>query len=119
MAGRVGQWLPTGGTLPPDAWQKRYWFLLGLTWFHVIVIALAGPVLKQSWEFSLPAVSRNGTVLHTLLMSLIVGCFGCLSMVERLGRSLRGTAIALGLMTSSAILVHMSGGHIELHFHFS
>ena len=114
----MGRWLPTGGTLPHDTWQKRYCFLLALTWFHFAVIALTGLLLKQSWEFNLAALGRNGTVLHILSESLIVGFFACLSMVRRLGRSFQATAIALGLMSSSAILVDLSGGYIELHFHF-
>ena len=36
---------PEGGSLPEDVWQKRYSFLLGLTWLHAGVIALVGPVL--------------------------------------------------------------------------
>src|SRR4029453_19333088 len=33
-------------------------------------------------------------------------------------RTLRASAVSFGLISSSAILVHLSGGYIELHFHF-
>jgi hypothetical protein len=36
----------------------------------------------------------------------------------KLNRKLRAVAATLGLFSSSAILVHLSGGLIEMHFHF-
>ena len=110
--------IPEGGTLPDDAWQKRYSFLLGLTWFHAIVIALIGPVLGYSWEMNFGAIFDDGNVFHTIFEGLIVGLFAALASIKRYGRSLRSAAIALGLMTASAMLVHFSGGYIEMHFHF-
>src|SRR5437870_11153169 len=44
--------------------------------------------------------------------------FAGVGSLRRVGRTLQATAIAMGLMSSSAILVHLSGGYIELHFHF-
>jgi hypothetical protein len=35
-----------------------------------------------------------------------------------LGRRARSTAAVLGLVTASAVIVHLSGGVIEAHFHF-
>ena len=34
------------------------------------------------------------------------------------GRKLRSAVVATGLLTSSALVVHVSGGYIEAHFHF-
>jgi hypothetical protein len=110
--------LPSGGALPDDVWRNRRAFLLGLTWLHAVVIALIGPFFGYSWEWSLPALFRNGTVVHTVGEGLIVACFAALASWSRAGRTFQATAIALGLMSSSAILVHLSGGYIELHFHF-
>jgi signal transduction histidine kinase len=107
----------SGGSLPEDIWQKRYSFLLGLTWLHAAIIALVGPVCGYSWEMSLGAILRDGTVLHTLFEGLTVALFAALASI-RTERTLQATAIAMGLMSSSAILVHLSGGYIELHFHF-
>src|SRR5581483_1571544 len=36
----------------------------------------------------------------------------------RTGRRFRAVSACVGLLTSSAILVHLSGGYIEMHFHF-
>jgi hypothetical protein len=37
---------------------------------------------------------------------------------ERLSRRLRAGLATFGLLTASAVLVHLSGGLIEFHFHF-
>jgi signal transduction histidine kinase len=107
-----------GGSLPEEVWQKRYSFLLGLTWFHALVIALVGPALGYSWEMSIGALFRDGTVLHTTFEGLVVALFAGLGSIRQIGRTLQAVAIAVGLMTASATLVHLSGGYIEFHFHF-
>lgn len=107
-----------GGSLPEEVWQKRYSFLLGLTWIHAVVIALIGPALGYSWEMSIGALFRDGTVLHTIFEGLVVALFAAVGSVRRLGRTLQAVAVAVGLMTASATLVHLSGGYIEFHFHF-
>ena len=115
---RLTSIFPPGGSLPEDVWQKRYSVLLGLTWFHAAIIALVGPLLGYSWEISAEAPFHDGTVLHTILEGTIVGFFAGLGSLRGVGRTLQATAIAMGLMSSSAILVHLSGGYIEFHFHF-
>ncbi len=115
---RLWSVLPEGGTLPEDVWQKRYSFLLGLTWFHAIVIALIGPLLGYRWELSIDAITRDGNVLHTLFEGLIIALFAAVGSIKWIGRTLQAVAVAMGLMTASAMLVHLSGGYIEIHFHF-
>jgi signal transduction histidine kinase len=110
--------LSDGGSLPEEVWQKRYSFLLGLTWLHALVIALVGPALGYSWEMSIGALFRDGTVLHTIFEGFVVALFAAMGSVRRLGRTLQAVAVAVGLMTASATLVHLSGGYIEFHFHF-
>jgi len=67
--------LPFGGSLPADVWQSRHRFLLGLTWFHALLIALIGPVLGYSWELSSGALFRDDTVLHTIAEGAVVAFF--------------------------------------------
>jgi diguanylate cyclase (GGDEF)-like protein/PAS domain S-box-containing protein len=110
--------LPKGGGLPNEIWQGRHRFMVGLTWLHALFIVLVGPVLGYSWEWSLWAPFHNGTVLHTIAAGSVVAFFALVATHSRLSRTWRATAIGFGLMSSSAILVHLSGGHIELHFHF-
>ena len=115
-----GLWtfVPQGGSLPADVWNKRHRFLLGLTWFHAVVIALVGPVVGYTWELSLRAPFRDGTVLHTVAEGLIVAVFAALASWKGTRRAVRASLVGFGLISSSAILVHLSGGYIELHFHF-
>ena len=47
-----------------------------------------------------------------------MAAFGALACWRRLGRTAQATFVGFGLMSSSAILVHLSGGYIEFHFHF-
>jgi PAS domain S-box-containing protein len=110
--------LPAGGTLPADVWNKRHRFLLGLTWFHAFIIALVGPVVGYTWELSFSAPLKDGTVLHTVSEGMVVGAFAVLASRRKASRSVRASLVGFGLISSSAILVHLSGGYIELHFHF-
>jgi PAS domain S-box-containing protein len=71
----------------------------------------------ESWEFSLPAVVRNGTVLQTVGDAVIVGLFASVAALTS-GRALPAAAVGFGLLSASAFLVHLSGGAIEFHFHF-
>ena len=115
---RLWSLLPAGGTLSADVWNKRHRFLLGLTWLHAVVIALVGPVVGYTWELSLTAPFRDGTVLHTVAEGLIVAVFAALASWKGTRRAVRASLVGFGLISSSAILVHLSGGYIELHFHF-
>ncbi|HZY30066.1 MAG TPA: PAS domain S-box protein [Candidatus Methylomirabilis sp.] len=91
---------------------------MGLTWLHAVIIALVGPVLGYSWELNLGTLLRDGTVLHTVGEGLAVAFFVVLARWKGATRTFRATAVGFGLMSSSAFLVHLSGGYIELHFHF-
>jgi len=104
--------------LPEDVWRKRHRFLSGLTWFHAVIIALAGFVLGYSGELSLGALFRKDTLIHAVGEGLIVAFFAALARWEGISRAFRASAVGFGLMSASAILVHLSGGYIELHFHF-
>jgi PAS domain S-box-containing protein len=118
MLRRIWSRLPHGGTLPDSVWESRHRFLLGLTWFHSVVIALIGPVLGYRWDISLAAICEDGTVLHTLAEGSVVALFAVIAACARERRVTQATAVGFGLLSSSAILVHLSGGYIELHFHF-
>src|SRR5437899_3317478 len=118
LARRLWLQLPAGGSLPLDVWNRRHRFLVGLTWFHSIVIAFVGPIAGYSWELSLSAPFRDGTVLHTVAEGLVVAVFAVLANWQGASRAVRASLVGFGLISSSAILVHLSGGYIELHFHF-
>jgi PAS domain S-box-containing protein len=91
---------------------------LGLTWFHVLIITLVGPVFEYSSELTVDALFREGTLLHSTAEALPVAFFAALASWKGARRTFLATAVGFGLMSASAILVHLSGGYIELHFHF-
>ena len=118
LLNRLWSSIPSGGSLPESVWRARHRFLVGLTFFHVVIIALASLVVAKHWELSLWAPLDDDNGLHVMSEALLVGLFGLLACWRRAGRTLQATFVGFGLMSSSAILVHLSGGYIELHFHF-
>ena len=97
--------LPKGSALPDDAWARRHAWILALVWIHVPFVAVFG------------AVTHHG-VLHSTMEALVVSLFAIASTPRTYSRSFRSTTATLGLISCSAILVHLSGGLIEMHFHF-
>jgi diguanylate cyclase (GGDEF)-like protein/PAS domain S-box-containing protein len=98
--------LPKGKTLPDEVWARRHAGILVLLWAHV-------PAL---FAF---AVYRGVGVVHAVLESGIVVVFAWGATVLRdYQRRWSTLAAVLGLLASSAVLVHLSGGMIEMHFHF-
>jgi PAS domain S-box-containing protein len=118
LVNRLWSLIPSGGSLPEGMWRARHRFLVGLTFFHVVIIALAGPVLGKHWELSFRSLLDDDSMLHVIGEALVVALFGILACWRRAGRTVQATFVGFGLMSSSAILVHLSGGYIELHFHF-
>jgi diguanylate cyclase (GGDEF)-like protein/PAS domain S-box-containing protein len=105
MARWLAAALPEGRTLAPEIWQSRHRFILGLLWFHVPAIVGFG-------------LYRSEGLPHSLLEALPVTLLAFLGSHAPLGRRTRSAVAAVGLMASSAVLVHLSGGVIEMHFHF-
>jgi signal transduction histidine kinase len=101
---RVRRLLPRGHTLPAQELRRRHRALLVLLWLHAIVVPLWG-------------VDRGFGLGHTLLEA---GAISLCAVAATLVGPRRGGAllVALGLLTSSAVIVHLSGGVIEAHFHF-
>jgi PAS domain S-box-containing protein len=115
---RLWDLVPSGGALPEEVWRSRFRLLVALTWAHAAIIALVGPLLGRRWDLSLGSLLDDATALHTIAEGGIVALFALLAGWQRAGRTVRTTAVGFGLMSSSAILVHLSGGYIEMHFHF-
>ncbi len=115
---RLWSLVPSGGSLPENVWRARHRFLVGLTFFHVVIIALAGTVMGKRWELQPWALFDDENALHSVGEAMIIAAFGALACWRRLGRTAQATFVGFGLMGSSAILVHLSGGYIEFHFHF-
>jgi two-component system sensor histidine kinase/response regulator len=105
LAARVRGVLPKGGTLPDDVWRSRHHGILVLLWLHVPGLFLF-------------ALARGEHLLHALLEAGIVASPALAAQLSAGRRRVSTIFAAIGLMTASATLVHLSGGMIEAHFHF-
>ena len=101
----VWQWLPKGQLLPEHIWRRRHRTIVWLLWAHVPALIVFGLFMGQ-------------TPLHMLQEGGIIAFFALFATSERFGTKLRVAAASCGLISCSAILVHLSGGYIEAHFHF-
>ena len=102
---RLGSVLPHGKTLPDEQWRARHRALVWLLWAHVVAL----PVVALLYGMSLP---------HALLEGAVVAVFGVVAELGLGGRRARALVVVFGLLTCSAVLVHITGGLIEAHFHF-
>ena len=97
--------LPRGSTLPDEVWAQRHRWILALLWAH----------LPALFAFSL---IRGETLLHSVTEIGLIALFAFAATSLRPRRRLSTIITSLGLLTCSATLVHLSGGVIEMHFHF-
>jgi diguanylate cyclase (GGDEF)-like protein len=105
-AGRAGRrLLPTGQLLTPEVWARRHQGIVWLLWAHVAGIAVF-------------AVARGNGPAHGATEASLVAVFALAASHPVLGRRARASAAVLGLTTASAVIVHLSGGVVEAHFHF-
>jgi hypothetical protein len=97
-------WFPRGRPLDDDTWRMRHRSVLVLLWVHVFGLAAFG-------------LMRGFELLHLLPEVAAIGATA-LGAQRVASRRIASTVATLGLVTSSALLVHLSGGLIEAHFHF-
>ncbi|MGH2771608.1 MAG: ATP-binding protein [Actinomycetota bacterium] len=64
------------------------------------------------------ALLRGYGLWHSLLETGSIAAAALIAASTRFRRRVRTGAASVGLITSSALLVHFSGGYIEMHFHF-
>jgi diguanylate cyclase len=86
-------------------WAQRHRGIVVLLWLHVVALVAF-------------AMVRGNGLAHSLLEGALVAAFAVPAAHRAVGRRARSAAAVLGLITSSAVLVHLSGGVIETHFHF-
>jgi len=102
---RIRSALPSGGQLPEEVWRKRHAGILILLWLHVPALVVFALVVGKSFG-------------HSLFEGLIVATPAMMALVLRANRRASTILASLGLMTASAVLVHLSHGVIEMHFHY-
>ena len=97
--------LPRGRTLPEDAFETRHrWFVRAL-WLHA-----AG--------FPLLALGYGDPLWHAVLEGGIIAAFAIVAGHVGSDHRVKAVTMAFGLMTCSAVLVHITDGLVESHFHF-
>lgn len=101
----VLQLLPRGGALTERVWTSRHRRLRQLLILHAVGIALFGTF-------------RGLGLIHSMGEGAVVALAAAIAGSPKLSRSVRAMTVSFGLMAASAILVHISGGLIEFHFHF-
>jgi PAS domain S-box-containing protein len=97
--------LPHGRTLPEDRWRPRHRAMLALLWAQ----AAALPLVALAYGIAVP---------HALAEGAVVAAFALVASLGVGDRRMLTATVSLGLLTSSAVLVHITGGLIEAHFHF-
>ena len=99
---RVG-WLPRGAALPDADWAWRHRVVCWLLAAHVPALMAVALLLEG------PLATLQVLVPMGALLALAAG---------PLPRRLRALAASLGLLTGSALLVHLVDGAAEAHFHY-
>ena len=97
--------LPQGESLDPVTWQRYHKRIIILLWFHAAAIPCFG-------------VFMGNTMVNSAAAGLLLFAFGWVAKSNALNRRIQSVISTLGLVSSSALLVHLSGGYIEAHFHF-
>jgi predicted signal transduction protein with EAL and GGDEF domain len=105
-AGRAGRGLvPSGQLLTPEVWARRHRGIVWLLWLHVAGVAVF-------------ALLRGTSPAHAVAEVAPMAVFPLAAALPALGRRARSATAVLGLITASAVIVHLSGGVVEAHFHF-
>lgn len=102
---RIVSALPRGRTLPDAVWERRHHALVVLLWLHVVGLTLFAWLRGYSFQ-------------HGLLHGGALVAFAVLASACKEKHRAAAVSVSLGLITSSAVLVHGWGGVIEGHFHF-
>ena len=76
------------------------------------------PVAPCGRHLRLRRRCRAYGLVHPLIEAGLVAVFAGAAMVDGVARDVRASLATLALVMSSAIMVHLSGGTIEMHFHF-
>src|SRR5258705_8555853 len=97
------RYLPRGQSLSEDVWRVRHRTLSYLLWAHAAGLFCF-------------ALVRGYAVPAALTYASIVAAFAVLARTDPRRRKFVSAMNAVGLVTSSAVLVQLSGGVIEMHF---
>lgn len=99
------EYLPQGQLLPEHIWRRRHAMIVVVLWSHVVGLTAFGLATGQSF-------------LHAAGEGAVIALAAWVAGSRRVGMKLRLASASFGLITSSAVFVHLCDGLIESHFHF-
>jgi PAS domain S-box-containing protein len=102
---RLRAFVPEGRALPDDVWRGRHARIVFLVWLHVPGVFVFALLTNHTWA-------------HATLEVLPILASACIATSGVVHRQIRTVAATVGLMTASTVLVHLSGGKVEMHFHY-
>ncbi|HVQ95687.1 MAG TPA: EAL domain-containing protein [Mycobacteriales bacterium] len=102
---RLAGFLPAGHPLSESDWALRHRVIMWVLLLHTVGVPLYG-------------LAQHGGLLAPLLKAAPLWLTWWLAGRSRFSRRTRACLATFGLLTASAVLVEMSGGLIEMHFHF-
>lgn len=100
----VRRFLPKGSPLDDNIWAARHRAVLVIIWLHVGGLGVYG-------------LLRGYTAWHLAFELVGISAVAVCAAFTRI-RTTQASLGTLGLVLCSALLVHLSGGLIEAHFHF-
>ncbi|WP_135302966.1 methyl-accepting chemotaxis protein [Haloarcula amylovorans] len=111
------RYIPAGDTIPDETWRGRHRNILLVVLAHVPFLLLLG--LYDGTESlvtgaTIPEVPLTALAFELGIVVTLVG----LAALPRFGRRVRTALASTALLSCSIVLVHLSGGFIEAHFHF-
>lgn len=104
-ARHLGAVLPHGRSLPDSEWQARQRALRWLLWAHVVAI----PIITLLFDQGLGQAALD---LFTPTF------FAAVAQLRRGSRRVQSLIVTIGLLSCSALIVHITGGLIQAYFHF-
>jgi signal transduction histidine kinase len=103
---RIRSFLFHGEALPESTWRVRHRFIRAIIALHVpLLITIAAVLHRQS-------------IGHTLLEAGALVLIVAAASSPSLSRTSQELIATFGMLTCSALFVHVTGGSIEAHFHF-
>lgn len=102
---RASRILPRGTALPDAAWRSRH------DTVRAFLVALTAVAAVWAWATEPAPGVRAAAVV------LVLACSGAVAVPVR-HRRLAASAVSVAMLADTAVLVHLSGGLIEMHFLF-
>ncbi len=101
----LSAFLPEGRMLQEEVWRRR----------HRVIVHLA---FLQAGGLGIFSLATGLSFHHAVFEASVVAGPLLVALHQGLGRKARSGAATISLFTASAVLVHLSGGLTEAHFHF-